>query len=82
MSECHVLCVMLERVLRTCPDGAGFPFFLQATSGFRMLLSGPVLPTFAFNMNLRLAAEWPRGYRDNFTSERSLWIRAGGGGPH
>lgn len=23
--------VMLERVLRTCPDGAIFPFFLQAT---------------------------------------------------
>lgn len=22
MSECHVLCVMLERVLRTCPDGS------------------------------------------------------------
>lgn len=75
MSECHVLCVMLERVLRTCPDGAVFPFFLQATGGFRMVSRDPVLTTFAFNMNLRLAAEWPGGYRDNFTSRRSLWIR-------
>ena len=36
VSVCHVLCVMLERVLRTCPDGSVFPFFLQATDGFRM----------------------------------------------
>lgn len=33
VSVCHVLCVMLERVLRTCPDGSVFPFFLQATDG-------------------------------------------------
>lgn len=58
MSECHVLCVMLERVLRTCPDGAVFPFILQAT-GYRMVTSDLVQTTFAFNINLKLATEWP-----------------------
>lgn len=53
MSERHVLCVMLERVLRTFPDGAVFPFFLQATGDFRMVSSDPVLTTFAFNTGSR-----------------------------
>lgn len=57
MSECHVLCVMLERALRTCPDGAVFPFFLQATGSFRMVLSDPILTAVSFNANLKLAAE-------------------------
>lgn len=72
MSARHVLCVMLERVSRTCPDGAVFPFFLQATGGFRTVSGDPALTTFAFNMNLRLAAERPGGYRENVTSGRSL----------
>ena len=58
MFEYHVLCVMLERVFRTCPDGAVFPFILQAT-GYRMVSSDLVETTFAFNLNLKLATEWP-----------------------
>lgn len=46
-----------------------------STGGFRMVSSDLVLTTFAFNINLRLAAEWPGGYRDNLTSGRSLWIK-------
>lgn len=52
-----MLCVMLERVLRTCPDGAVFHLLLKATSGFMMASSNEVLTTFAFNENPRLTAE-------------------------
>lgn len=43
--QCHVLCVMLERVLRTCPDGAVFPFFMQATGALGWFSSDPALTT-------------------------------------
>lgn len=36
---------MLEGVLRTCPDGAIFPVFMQATGDSRMVLSDPALTT-------------------------------------
>lgn len=52
MSECHVLCVMLERILRTCPDGAVFHLFLQVTGDSGTVSSNHKVTTFAFNVNL------------------------------
>lgn len=72
-SACHVLCVMLEMLLRTCPDGAVFLFFLQATGGFRMVSSDQILITFAFNMDQKLPAKWAWDPTDSLTSQRSPW---------
>lgn len=71
VSACHVLCIMLEMVLRTCPDGAVFLFFRQATGGFNMVSSDQILITFAFNMDLKLAAKWAGDAEDSLTSQRS-----------